>query len=407
MVKKVAIIGGGAAGFFTAINLAMINPDIKITIYEASNHLLAKVLVSGGGRCNVTNAIYDPKELIKNYPRGYDFLEPVFNQFNSKDTQNWFNAYGVKLKTEDDGRIFPVSNSSQTIYNCLTHQCKILGISIRLKSRLKQIEFKNQQWELKFKNFDTHADFVVLATGSNLMMYDLLRSIKIPIVGPVPSLFTFNVKQHEFIVLAGISVPNSKVKIKEIPDHEEHGPLLITHWGFSGPAILRLSAWLAIPLAEIEYSFKLIINWNNYDIELLKRQLLIQIKDQPKQKISNWIGHGLPKRLWQNLFIQMGFKEYLNWAELGKKGIDSILKNLTCFEVSIEGKSTFKEEFVTAGGIDLSSVNPFTFAIEHHHHLYAVGELLNIDAITGGFNFQAAWSGSYVAAKAISGIAHK
>ena len=193
MVKKVAIIGGGAAGFFTAINIAMINPDIKIIIYEASNHLLAKVLVSGGGRCNVTNAIYDPKELIKNYPRGYDFLEPVFNQFNSKDTQNWFNAYGVKLKTEDDGRIFPVSNSSQTIYNCLTHQCKILGISIRLKSRLKQIEFKNQQWELKFKNFDTHADFVVLATGSNLMMYDLLRSIKIPIVGPVPSLFTFNV----------------------------------------------------------------------------------------------------------------------------------------------------------------------------------------------------------------------
>lgn len=395
MTKSIAIIGGGAAGFFSAINIAEKNPNYDITIYEASNKLLSKVLISGGGRCNVTNTISEPKVLVNYYPRGYDFLEPVFDQFTTLDTQKWFSKHGVNLKTEPDGRVFPVTDSSETIYNCLYQNCKELGVNIKLKHRLVNLDFKQGKWHLKFNAKHEVSDIVILATGINTGILNVLEKLSIPIIQPVPSLFTFNSKNHQQLNLSGISVSNALASIIEIPSRTENGPLLITHWGYSGPSILKLSSWLAFDIEKLNYNFNLSINWNSYDLKSLEKRLFLNVINNPKQKVRNWSEHGLPKRLWNQLFDSTGLKEYVNWSEIGKKGIHKLLSTLTKYEVRIQGKSTHKEEFVSAGGIDLSALDFKSFSIKNHSNLYAVGELLNIDAITGGFNFQAAWSGAY------------
>ena len=401
MRKKVAIIGGGAAGFFTAINLAESRTDLKITISEGSNKLLAKVLVSGGGRCNVTNRLEDPNLLVNKYPRGKDFLLEAFKTFGSGQTKEWFEERNVPLKTEDDGRVFPLSNSSNTIFNCLTHAARSAGVKVELGKRLEMFRHNGKQWELSFKGVDLTADALVLATGSNPKVYKAIEKNNIKIVAPLPSLFTFNAKKHHILSLAGLSVTNAYSSIKEIKGSKEAGPLLITHWGYSAPSILKLSAWYARKLANLNYRFTLVLNWNGYDRKELKILFESYMSSKPKDKIYSWKEHNLPKRLWQVLFAEANFKEYTNWSEIGKKGIERLLNKLCCYEVSIEGKSTFKEEFVTAGGIELKQVEQTTFAIKGQPNLFAVGEVLNVDAVTGGFNFQAAWTGGYLAAKAM------
>lgn len=402
MIKKVAIIGGGAAGFFTAINLAELRQDIAITLYEGSNKLLAKVLVSGGGRCNVTNRIEDPKQLAANYPRGNEMLQETFSLFGSKETKEWFTKRGISLKTEEDGRVFPQSNTSSTIFQYFTATAKRLGITVKLGERLNGLKVIENGWQLQFKNTILNADAVVLATGSNPSILQLLQNEGIKMVLPVPSLFTFNAKKHDMLDLAGLSVPAAFTHIKEVKGSKENGPLLITHWGFSAPSILKLSAWYARELADLNYNFTLIVNWNQYDRKTLKIQFEDHTKTKAKDKVYSWKDHNLPKRLWQRLFAEAGFKEYINWSEIGKKGIERLLNVMCAYPIEIGGKSTFKEEFVTAGGIDLCQLNPKTFALHTKPNFYAVGEVLNIDAVTGGFNFQAAWSGGYLAAKSIS-----
>lgn len=401
MKKKIAIIGGGAAGFFTAINLAESRADLDVTLYEGSNKLLAKVLVSGGGRCNVTNRLEDPNLLADKYPRGSDFLLEPFKTFGSKQTKEWFEERNVPLKTEDDGRVFPLSNTSSTIFSCLTQAARSAGVTVELGKRLEKFRHNGDQWDLAFKGVDLTADALVLATGSNPKVYKIIEKNNIEIVAPLPSLFTFNAKNHHFIALAGLSVPSAYTSIKEIKGSIEDGPLLITHWGYSAPSILKLSAWYARELANLNYTFTLVMNWNGYDRKELKALFESYTTARPKDKIYSWKEHDLPKRLWQVLFAEANFKEYTNWSEIGKKGIERLLAKLCCYEVRIEGKSTFKEEFVTAGGIELNQVEHTTFAIKEQPNLYAVGEVLNIDAVTGGFNFQAAWTGGYIAAKAM------
>jgi len=401
MTKSIAIIGGGAAGFFTAINIAKGSPHSQVTIYEASNKVLSKVLVSGGGRCNVTNRISNSSQLIKNYPRGNQFLKPVFEIFSSDDTQKWFSNHGVPLKTEHDGRVFPKSNSSKTIYNCLVNECKKHGVTIQFRCRLKDLHLSLHQWKLDFGSSHVMTDVVVMATGSNPTIYPLFKSLNVSVVEPVPSLFTFNAMKHIQKELSGISVKNAQTSVVGVSDRVENGPLLITHWGYSAPSILKLSAWLARELAATNYSFTLSINWNSYSRNKLKEVFKSYTEQTPKQKVSNWGGHGLPKRLWINLFQFTGLQDYTNWSEIGKKGIEKLIQVLTNYRIPIEGKTTFKEEFVTAGGIDLTEVDVHSFELKKHKNLYTVGELLNIDAITGGFNFQAAWSSGYVTAKHI------
>lgn len=402
MGKKVAIIGGGAAGFFTAINLAEQRPDLNITLYEGSNKLLAKVLVSGGGRCNVTNRIEDPLELASKYPRGREFLLKPFLAFGSKDTKVWFEKRNVPLKTEDDGRVFPLSNTSSTIFNCLTKLALHNGVTVELGKRLEKFRHNGTHWELAFKSSDIVADALVLATGSNPKVYQMVEKAGLEVVAPLPSLFTFNSNKHHLIDLAGLSVPNAHTSIKEIKGSKEDGPLLITHWGYSAPSILKLSAWYARELAALDYHFTLSINWGAYDRNELKSLFQEYTTSRPKDRIYSWREHNLPKRLWQVLFAEANFQEYTNWSEIGKKGIERLLEKLCRYEINIAGKSTFKEEFVTAGGVDLKQVDNETFGILGHLNLYAVGEVLNIDAVTGGFNFQAAWTGGFLAAKALT-----
>lgn len=402
MSKSVAIIGGGAAGFFTAINIAEQNPNLDVTIYEGSNKLLTKVLVSGGGRCNVTNVISDPIELTKQYPRGHDFLLPVFEQFSSDDTERWFIERGVPLKCEDDGRKFPQTNSSHTIFNCLTTLAREHNVVVKLSHRLENFTQVENGWQLQFNRLAVTCDYLVLCTGSSPSIYNLLGTKDIEIVPPLPSLFTFKAKDHSLVDLAGVSVEKSSVSIKEIKNSSENGPLLITHAGYSAPAVIKISAWYARELSQLDYRFTLVINWGSYDANRLRELFKSYTVDRPKERIMSWKEHGLSKRLWLHLCQVAELKEYTNWSEIGKKGIQRLTSALCQFESQIAGKSTFKEEFVTAGGIDLSVVEPDSFKIKGQPNLYAAGELLNIDAVTGGFNFQAAWSGAFIAARSIA-----
>ena len=402
MSKKVAIIGGGAAGFFTAINLAYDSPEAEITIYEASNKFLAKVIVSGGGRCNVTNKISEPSELIKNYPRGKNFLKPVFERFSSIDTIDWFKARGVELKTEEDGRLFPVTDSSLTIYDCLTREVRKHGVKLLKGHRMLDYKRQDDKWKLTFKEDIIEVDYLVLATGSSPAVYSMLEQNSLKIIAPLPSLFTFNAKQHIQLPLAGVSVENAITSIKEIKGSKEDGPLLVTHWGYSAPSILKLSAWYARELAALNYNFHLVINWNSYNPIEIATLFKAYGTEIPKDKVYSWKGHNLSKRLWQSLFAEAGLKEYTNWSEIGKKGIARLVTVLCNYSVAIQGKSTFKEEFVTAGGISLETIDVDTFEVKNETNIFAVGEVLNIDAVTGGFNFQAAWSGAYTVSKALS-----
>lgn len=399
--SDILIVGGGAAGFFTAINLAENNPNKKIIILERGKEVLNKVRISGGGRCNLTHAEFLPKALTQNYPRGEKELLGPFHQFMTGDTFQWFEKRGVELKIEEDGRVFPISDSSETIINCFLNETKRLGIQVLKNHAVKEIKKVENTWNLSTDKGIFSAQDLVLATGSNPKIWKLLAEFGHQIVSPVPSLFTFNIKDQRIENIPGIA-SHASVEIIGTKLKSE-GPLLITHWGMSGPGILKLSAWGAVELNRLKYHFDIRVNWlPEFSPEVVLNKLKTLKQQQPKQQVLKRACFDLPKRLWQNLIRTALISETQTWADLNKNQLQAMTNELTQGTFQVTGKSTFKEEFVTAGGVELSEVNFKNFQSKFHKNLYFAGEILNIDAITGGFNFQNAWTGGFLIAKSIS-----
>ncbi|AXT52428.1 NAD(P)/FAD-dependent oxidoreductase [Aquimarina sp. BL5] len=401
MQYDLLIIGGGAAGFFTAINVAEKDPSLKIAILERGKEVLSKVRISGGGRCNVTHAEFIPDDLSKNYPRGEKELKGPFHTFMTGDTMEWFDHRGVELKIEDDGRIFPVSDSSQTIIDCFLSETKRLGIQVLTNHSVKDFYQEKGIWKVITSQGNFETVKLMIATGSNPKIWTKLNSLDHQTIDAVPSLFTFNIKDNRIKGLPGIAT-DASVQVKNSKLASD-GPLLITHWGMSGPAILKLSAWGAIELNSYQYNFEIIVNWiQDYSPEEVLNELKILKNKNPKQQVSKYAQFELPKRLWQSLVTASGIESTTRWADTNKSQLSKLSEELTKGVFKVNGKSTFKEEFVTAGGIDLKEINFKTFESKKHKNLYFAGEVLNIDAITGGFNFQNAWTGGYIAAQAIT-----
>ena len=403
--KKLIVIGGGAAGFFCAVNAARMNPQLEVIILEKTSKLLSKVKVSGGGRCNTTHACFDIAEMSKKYPRGGNFVKKTFHQFFTTDTIQWFEERGVKLKAEEDGRMFPVTDSSQTIIDSLMKEANKYGVAIRLNTEVKKINAQYSMLNVQCSNGESiDADFVCVASGGypKSAMFEWLRELGHTIEEPVPSLFTFNMPGHPITKLMGVSVENARVKIIGTK-LEQEGPLLITHWGLSGPAILKLSAWGARQLAICNWQFNILINWlPEYNEQSLQSVFQSLRFDNASQKIVNRNPFGLPQRLWEFLLEHSEVNKEKRWADLPVKEQNKLIKNLCACEFAIKGKTTFKEEFVTAGGINLSEVDANTIMSKKLNNLFFAGEILNVDGITGGFNFQHAWTSGFIAAKSIA-----
>lgn len=403
--SQIIIIGAGAAGIFAAANLSSKHPDIQVTVLEKSPKLLSKVKVSGGGRCNVTNACKEPHQLIKNYPRSNKKLVQAFAQFGTVDTVRWFEERGVKLKTEADGRIFPVTDNSQTIIDCLLAACERNGVRILSRTGVEQIIQQVDGFALVTGTGDTiQADQILVATGggNKSEAYHWLEQLGHSIAPPVPSLFTFNLKDKAITELAGVSVPDVRVKIAGTK-LEQKGPILITHWGLSGPVVLRTSAWGARILHDQNYNYTVLINWLAELKEPEARKSLEAYKAKhPKQKIISNPLFSLPKRLWEFLCAKAGIGEATLWNNYSGKSYNRLINILVTDEYVASGKTTFKEEFVTCGGIPLSEVNLQNMESRICPGLYFAGEVLDIDGITGGFNFQAAWTTGWLAAQAMA-----
>lgn len=397
----IIIVGGGAAGFFTAINIVEKNPNLKVAILERGKEVLSKVKISGGGRCNVTHACFAPNDLVKFYPRGEKELRGPFHQFCSGDTIEWFENHGVELKIEEDGRMFPVTNSSQTIVDCFINATKKLGIDILTGQSVQSIFKAKDYWKIETTTENYSCQNLILTTGSNPKIWEMLANIGHTIIPPVPSLFTFNIGDKRIKDLMGVSALASvKVKNSKL---EASGPLLITHWGMSGPGILRLSAWGARELADKNYQFAIQVNWlNEITFEEAEEKLKDLKHEHSKKVVSKKSPFEFPNRLWEKLVLAASISEDVKWADLNKKQLLNLAQQLTQGEYQVNGKSTFKEEFVTAGGIDLKEINFKTMESKLHENLFFAGEILNIDAITGGFNFQNAWTGGFIIAETIS-----
>lgn len=400
---KIIVIGGGAAGFFGAITCKAFDPEAEVIILEKTNKLLSKVKVSGGGRCNVTHACFDNNVLLKNYPRGHKELRKTFQQFSTKDTIAWFQSRGVKLKTEADGRMFPVSDSSESIIECLISEANMLGVKIWQQQSVKAISPEATGFSI-YTDSDKpiFADKVLIATGGSpqLSGYHWLGKTQHTIVSPLPSLFTFNSPENEYKDLMGVAIPNAFIRIAGT-SFVQSGPLLITHWGFSGPAILKLSAWAARDLAAKEYQFKVLVNWigEEYSETSLRAYLDVFKNENGKKIIQSNQLFGLAQRLWKKLCAHADISEELRWSEIPKKQFNKLIDNLLNTTFEIKGKTTFKEEFVTAGGINLQEINLETLESKLHKGLYFAGEIIDVDGITGGFNFQNAWTTGYLAGK--------
>ena len=402
MKKKFVIIGGGAAGFFAAINAAELNPELEVTILDGANDVLQKVKVSGGGRCNVTNACFTPSELVEFYPRGKKELRGPFHQFMTGDTMEWFNNRGVPLKIEDDNRIFPESNSSQTIINCFLESAENAGVKVLKSTRVTAIEGAEEKYKITTDKNIFEADYLLVASGSNSKVWNMVEGFGHKIIQPVPSLFTFNIKNTILQDIPGISVPKATVKVLN-SKLEEQGPLLITHWGLSGPGILKLSAWGALELSNKGYQFEIEVNWLSKKTESVLDYLKSQKKKQSKkQVILRSIFEEISKRFWVKFVVAANISESSQWAQLSNKQLEDLANQLTKCKFQVNGKSTFKEEFVTAGGIDLKEINFKRFESKLHKNLFFAGEVLNIDAITGGFNFQNAWTGGWIVANSVN-----
>jgi len=413
--KHLVVIGGGAAGFFCGVNAARMNPALKVTILEKSNKLLSKVKVSGGGRCNVTHACFDISEMSKRYPRGQNFVKKTFHQFFTTDTINWFEERGVTLKTESDGRMFPVTDSSQTVIDCLLKEANKYSVNIIMSTEVRKINlhpdsYRDSIFSLQCSNEkNLNADYVCIASGGfpKSSMFGWLKELGHSIEDPVPSLFTFNLPNHPIAKLMGVSVEKAKVKIIG-SKLEEEGPLLITHWGLSGPAVLRLSAWGARELGVRSYEFGVLVNWVPEFNEQSLKEKFLQIRTiSASQKVIGKNSFGLPNRLWEFLATQSGVKEEMRWADFPAAIQNKFIKNICAYECKVKGKTTFKEEFVTAGGIKLNEVDANTMMSKKNPNLFFAGEVLDVDGITGGFNFQHAWTSGWVAARTIAGISDK
>ena len=415
--KQLVVIGGGAAGFFAAVNAARMNPALKVTLLEKSHKLLSKVRISGGGRCNVTHHCFEINEMIKNYPRGAHFLKKAFHHFFTTDTIRWFQERGVALKTESDGRMFPVTNQSETIIECLLKEANRYEVDIRMNAEVKEVKMNDEQqlhgtgnkkFNICFSGSGfLDADFICMACGGypKLSQYNWLQSTAHHIESPVPSLFTFNMPGNTITGLMGISVEKAVAKIAGMKLMAE-GPLLITHWGMSGPCILRLSAWGAKELAANQYHFTLLVNWVP---EFSEQELRKSWPDWRQQYGANkiYLHHpfALPARLWHYLLQQSDIAETQRWSELLTRQQNTLIQLLTAAPFEVKGKTTFKEEFVTCGGIDVSEIDVNTMQSKKHPGLFFAGEILNVDGITGGFNFQHAWTSGWIAAKAVASMA--
>ena len=431
--KTLIVIGGGAAGFFCAINAAMANPHLQVTILEKTNKILSKVKVSGGGRCNVTHSCFDIATLSQQYPRGGTFVKKAFHQFNTNHTIAWFAKYGVTLHTESDGRMFPTTNDSQTIIDCLLLQASKNKVVIKTNYAIEKIEKVDTIFYLTTKNQEIlTANYVCIATGGfpKLEQFDFIKNVKemngskeskessgsnelkesngsntltTNIDAPVPSLFTFNMPNHSITSLMGISVPNAMVKIKGTKC-AFGGPILITHWGLSGPAVLKLSSFAAVALAAMQYNFTILINWvPSYNQTSLQQHWQTLINNS-KQTVANHNPLQLPNRLWLYFLALANIPTTNKWTDVPNQKQNILLQLLTNMECEVSGKTTFKEEFVTAGGVNLAQIDYNTMQHKQIENLYYAGEVLNIDGITGGFNFQNAWTTGWVAANAIGNM---
>ncbi|MEO5781851.1 MAG: NAD(P)/FAD-dependent oxidoreductase, partial [Ginsengibacter sp.] len=400
--KKLVVIGGGAAGFFCAINAATFNSDLEIIIVEKTTKLLSKVKVSGGGRCNVTHSCFSIAQMIKNYPGGENFLKKAFHKFFTTDTIEWFKQKGVELKTEADGRIFPVTNSSQTIIDCLMEGVNASGIKILMNREVKKLSVVGCQLLVEFENDEKIVgDHVCVASGGfpKSIQFNWLKELGHSIEEPVPSLFTFNIPNNPIKELMGISV-EAIVKIVGTK-FSQQGPLLITHWGFSGPAVLKLSAFAARELHKANYDFKIVVNWlPAYNEQTLREKFLQSRNDLAAQKIVNRNPFFIPQRLWDYFLQQSGVNENIRWADLPAKQQNLLIKNLCAQEFHVKGKTTFKEEFVTSGGTKLNEIDANTMQSKIVPNLFFAGEVMDVDGITGGFNFQHAWTSGWIAGKA-------
>lgn len=403
--QDIIIVGGGAAGFFAAINAIEANPKLQITILEKGKDVLQKVKISGGGRCNLTYACFIPKELTKFYPRGEKELLGPFHRFCSGDTIDWFERHGVSTKVEADGRMFPASNTSQTIVDCLMGNATNKGVKVLTKQKVEQILppiNAEDHWKIETETETFVAKQLLIATGSNPKVWEWLEKLGHQIVPPVPSLFTFNIKDERIGDLPGVSVPNALVKIIGTK-FQVQAPLLITHWGMSGPSILKLSALAARALHEMNYKFDIQINWlGGLDTESVREQLQDYKVELAKKTISKSSPFNLPTRLWLSFLKAAEVGEEMRWADISKKSVNKLALELSASIYHADGKSTFKEEFVTAGGVDLKEIEFKTFASKKIPNLYFAGEVLNIDAVTGGFNFQAAWTGGWIVGNALA-----
>ena len=400
-MKKVIIIGGGASGFFTAANI-----DTKlydVTILEQNSDVLQKVKISGGGRCNVSHACFDPRELVQFYPRGHKELLSVFTKFQPGDTMNWYEEHGVALKIEDDNRIFPESNSSQSIIDCLVNECRKKNVKILTKQTVTEILPQENGYKIHTTDQNYFADYVVFSTGSSPKAFKLLEKLGHQIIAPVPSLFTFNIKNEILKDLMGTSFQYVDIEIPKL-NLEESGSLLITHWGLSGPAILKLSAWGARELAALKYQFEIIVNFigtaSEDALEIFKNFK----ENEPKKSIGQAKIFDITNRFWQRILFVSGIDTAKQLANINNKEMQKIIENLCCCRMNVTGKSTFKEEFVTAGGVDLKEMDFKTMKSKKLPNFYISGEVLNIDAVTGGFNFQACWSEGWLIAQDLNAV---
>ena len=400
-MKKVIIIGGGASGFFTAANI-----DTKlydVTILEQNSDVLQKVKISGGGRCNVSHACFDPRELVQFYPRGHKELLSVFTKFQPGDTMNWYEKHGVALKIEDDNRIFPESNSSQSIINCLVNECRKKNVKILTKQTVTEILPQENGYKIHTTDQNYFADYVVFSTGSSPKAFKILEKLGHQIITPVPSLFTFNIKNEILKDLMGTSFQYVDIEIPKL-NLEESGSLLITHWGLSGPAILKLSAWGARELATLKYQFEIIVNFigtaSEDALEIFKNFK----ENEPKKSIGQAKIFDITNRFWQRILFVSGIDTAKQIANINNKEMQKIIENLCCCRMNVTGKSTFKEEFVTAGGVDLKEMDFKTMRSKKLPNFYISGEVLNIDAVTGGFNFQACWSEGWLIAQDLNAV---
>jgi len=403
---SIIVVGGGAAGFFAAITCAEHNPNARIVILEKGKKVLQKVKISGGGRCNLTHACFDPGELIQYYPRGGKELLGPFHRFAPGDTLDWFEKRGVETKIESDGRIFPVSNDSQTVIDCLVNQAKSLGIEILTQQNVSGILVPHpahSQWQISTdQGRHFQAERIMIATGSNPKIWEILSKLGHQIIPPVPSLFTFNIDDPRIAGLEGISLSAATVHIPSI-DLQAEGPLLVTHWGMSGPAVLKLSAWGARELAAQDYQTDISVNWSgSVTFDKIETELRALKQSHGKKQIRNLRPSSVPQRLWSRLLVAAGISLDSRWADLNKVQLQALRDQLSNANFKVTGKSTFKEEFVTSGGVDLREIDFRKFESTIVSGLYLAGEVLDIDAITGGFNFQAAWTGGYLAGKAMA-----